>query len=102
MNCTFCGSQISAAKIHIRDECPACGRDLHICLQCSFYDANAYRHCRESIREPVHDKKKANYCDFSRPARSGAAEVGSESETFKKLHDLVPALSLIPLPQRHA
>jgi hypothetical protein len=88
MNCAFCGTEISASRIHIRDECSACGRDLHICLHCSFYDANAYRQCRESIKEPVHDKEKANYCDFFCASESGAARVGSGSDAFKKLHDL--------------
>jgi hypothetical protein len=88
MNCSFCQKDITETKIHIRDECPACGRDLHICLNCEFYDRNAYRQCRESIREPVQDKEKANYCDFFRPAKSGSAQGGSESNAFKKLNDL--------------
>jgi len=88
MKCAFCHKEIAETKIHIRDECSACGRDLHVCLNCGFYDANAYRQCRESIREPVHDKEKANYCDFFRPAKSGAAQAGSESDAFRKLHDL--------------
>ena len=88
MNCTFCGKEISETKIHIRDECPACGRDLHICLNCEFYDRNAYRQCRESIREPVQDKEKANYCDFFRSARAGSGSGSTENDAFKKLNDL--------------
>ena len=88
MNCVFCFKEIPEIKIHIRDECPACGRDLHICLNCEFYDANAYRQCRESVREPVRDKEKANYCDFFRAAPKGASGTGSESDTLKKLNDL--------------
>lgn len=88
MNCTFCGKEISEMKIHIRDECPACGRDLHICLNCEFYDRNAYRQCRESIREPVPDKEKANYCDFFRSTKSGFGSGGTENDAFKKLNDL--------------
>lgn len=88
MNCYFCAIEIAEAKIHIRDECPACGRDLHICLNCEFYNANAYRQCRESIREPVQDKEKANYCDFFRTVKKTTAPGGKENETLKKLHDL--------------
>jgi len=88
MNCVFCSKEISEIKIHIRDECPACGGDLHICLHCEFYDPNAYRQCRESIREPVQNKEKANYCDFFRVAKRGAAASGSENDTLKKLDDL--------------
>jgi hypothetical protein len=88
MKCAFCHKEIAEIKIHIRDECPACGRDLHICLNCSFYDTNAYRQCRESIREPVQDKEKANFCDFFRAAGSGAPQAGPEDDAFRKLQDL--------------
>lgn len=88
MTCAFCSKEITETKIHIRDECPACGRDLHICLNCEFYDVNAYRQCRETIREPVQNKDKANYCDFFRASKRGAIQAGSENETMKKLSDL--------------
>jgi rRNA maturation protein Nop10 len=88
MKCAFCHEEIAETKIHIRDECPACGRDLHICLNCEFYDANAYRQCRESIRELIQDKEKANFCDFFRAAKSDTADTGKESDDFKKLQDL--------------
>ena len=88
MNCFFCSKEIAETKIHIRDECPACGRDLHICLNCEFYDANGYRQCRESIREPVQDKEKANYCDYFRAAARNAVQSGPENEALKKLQGL--------------
>ena len=88
MNCAFCNKEINVTKVHIRDECPACGHDLHICLHCEFYDANAYRQCRESIREPVQNKERANYCDFFRAAARGAARNATDSADFKKLNDL--------------
>ena len=89
MNCAYCHAEIAETRIHIRDECPACGRDLHICRNCEFYDLNAYRQCRESISEPVRDKDKANYCDFFRGAKAGSAtEDDVESKSFNKLNDL--------------
>ena len=88
MICAHCCKEISETKIHIRDECPACGRDLHICLNCEFYDRNAYRQCRETIKEPVQDKEKANFCDFFRASETGLAQAGEESDAFKKLDDL--------------
>ena len=88
MNCAFCQHEISETKIHIRDDCPACGRDLHICLNCEFYDRNAYRQCRETIREPVGDKGKANFCDFFRAAPAGFTQGGGEAVTLDKLKDL--------------
>jgi len=88
MNCAYCQVEIAEPKIHIRDECPSCGRDLHICLNCQFYDPNAYRQCRETIKEPVQDKEKANYCDFFRAVKAGSAQANTESDAFKKLSDL--------------
>jgi rRNA maturation protein Nop10 len=88
MNCAFCQKEITEKKIHMRDECPVCGRDLHICLNCEFYDSNAYRQCRESIKEPVLDKERANFCDFFRASQGGAAQAGPASETIKTLNNL--------------
>ena len=88
MNCAFCHNEITETRIHIRDECPACGRDLHICLTCEFYDPNAYRQCRESIREPVQDKEKANYCDFFRALKTNTSRYDSIHETVSKLNRL--------------
>ena len=87
MICAFCHKEISEPRIHIRDEC-ACGRDLYICLNCEFYDQRAYRQCRETIKELVQDKEKANYCDFFRAAKAGSAQADTENDTFKKLSDL--------------
>ncbi|MFC1844863.1 hypothetical protein ACFLZ5_08750 [Thermodesulfobacteriota bacterium] len=88
MICAFCHKVISEPMIHIRDECPACGGDLHICLNCEFYDQSAYSQCRETIKEPVQDKEKANYCDFFRAAKAVSVQADTESDTFKKLSDL--------------
>jgi hypothetical protein len=87
MNCAFCQKEISDKKIHFRDDCPACGRDLHICLNCEFYDPNAYRQCIESIRELVQDKERANYCDFFRSS-SKSAQASEHEDTRNKLKDL--------------
>ena len=88
MNCALCHKEISEIKIHIRDECPPCGGDLHICLNCEFYDRNAYRQCRETIKEPVQDKEKANFCDFFRALQTGLAQADEENDVFKKLNNL--------------
>lgn len=88
MRCVHCHKEVDTARIHIRDECPGCGRDLHACLNCEFYDRNAYRQCRESIREPVQDKERANYCDFFQAAGKATTDTNSGSDTLKKLNDL--------------
>ncbi len=88
MNCAFCHKEIAETKIHIRDECHFCSRDLHICLHCEFYDANAYRQCRESVRELVQDKERANYSDFFCLSTGEAAKAGLGNKAFEKLNDL--------------
>jgi hypothetical protein len=69
MKCSFCHKEIVAAKIHIRDECPACGRDLHICLNCEFFDANAYRQCRDLSVNRSRIRKKRITVIFSGPQK---------------------------------
>jgi len=88
MNCAFCQKEITDKKIHFRDDCPACDRDLHVCLNCDFYDANAYRQCMESIRELVQDKERANYCDFFRPSSGGSAQSSQEDDALSMLNGL--------------
>ena len=88
MKCAHCHMEITETRIHIRDECPKCGRDLHICLNCEFYDRNAYRQCRELIKEPVQDKEKANYCDFFRAGGAGVSKTDGAGDALKKLNNL--------------
>ena len=88
MNCAFCNKKIIEKKIHIRDDCPVCSRDLHICLNCEFYAPNAYRQCKESIYELVQDKERANFCDFFRPSKGDSSQSDQEDDSLKKLKDL--------------
>ncbi len=44
--------------------CSFCGRPLKVCLNCRFYDPNAYQGCLEEIDEPVTYKDLANFCDY--------------------------------------
>lgn len=44
-----------------REECDACGADLHVCKQCQHFDG---RHCNEQRSQPPSDKEKANFCDY--------------------------------------
>lgn len=37
---------------------------MKCCLNCRFYDMNAYHECREEIEEPVMYKDLANFCDL--------------------------------------
>ena len=91
MNCSFCNAPAPEGKIHFRDTCPRCGRDLHVCMNCEFYDRNASRECREpAIQETVGDKERANFCEYFRSSedRSGGAALSAAEEARKKLEAL--------------
>lgn len=64
-SCVRCGAALEIVdKVFRKDECPACGGDLHCCIQCRFYERGRQNDCRESRAENVRDKDKANYCDY--------------------------------------
>jgi rRNA maturation protein Nop10 len=46
------------------ESCHKCGWDVKVCKNCRFYDANAYRECREEQAERVYDKDKRNFCSW--------------------------------------
>ena len=61
--CYFCGNTFTE-RVYKNTECPVCGKDLKICLNCKFYEPGAHYDCRETIPEPVRDKERANFCDY--------------------------------------
>jgi hypothetical protein len=63
--------------------CPRCNSFLHCCLNCRFYEKNAYHECKEPQAEWVQDKKMANFCGYFFP-REGKNDV-SKSNNFKKM-----------------
>jgi hypothetical protein len=93
MNCFDCGCQIElTGRVGFREVCPECGRSLHICLNCSFYDPTFNNQCREPQAERVVDKDRANFCEYfsirkaSKPQRlSPANDARAKLEAlFKK------------------
>jgi hypothetical protein len=63
--CHSCKKEINLDKFVGRQEqCPACGADLHCCLNCAFYERGIYNDCREPQAERVLDKARSNFCDF--------------------------------------
>jgi hypothetical protein len=58
--------------------CPACDRDLKVCLNCEFYSPGSHWDCRESITDPVAEKDKANFCDWFRFKNSTAPGTGTK------------------------
>jgi hypothetical protein len=72
MNCFNCGREVEVKeRVGFRDNCPACDRPLHACLNCGFYDPAYNNQCRENQAERVVDKDRANFCEYFALARSG-------------------------------
>ena len=71
--CWKCGADLSALSLPLtrRDECKQCRAELHVCRLCVDYDERLAKKCREPTAEEVHDKTRANFCDFFQP-RAGA------------------------------
>lgn len=53
-----------------RDVCPKCSNDARVCKNCRFFDASAYRHCREEQAEWVKEKDRGNFCGYFDPLAS--------------------------------
>jgi hypothetical protein len=65
MICFSCHQKLSVVDaISFRESCPHCFSDLHVCLNCKFFDPKSYNECREPIAESVRDKEKYNLCEF--------------------------------------
>jgi predicted RNA-binding Zn-ribbon protein involved in translation (DUF1610 family) len=62
--CYNCKNIIEIEKVARRDECPKCGRDLHVCLNCRFYDEEKAYSCAEVRADPPREKDRANFCEY--------------------------------------
>lgn len=90
MLCHHCKKDVSLIdnKVGFREDCSHCGADLHICLNCSFYDKSAYNECHEPSADRVVDKEKANFCEFFKPGDSAATSVNPADAVKRKLEEL--------------
>ncbi len=63
--CFHCQNELTLeAKVSRLDQCPHCGRDLHCCRNCEFYDEYAHNRCREPQAEYVSDRERSNFCEY--------------------------------------
>jgi hypothetical protein len=90
--CPLCGAALSLEGFVPRKEtCPGCGKDLHACHACRFFDPRAHNQCREPKAEWQTRRDKANFCDFFELATGAAAdpaESDKEAERKRRLDDL--------------
>jgi hypothetical protein len=93
--CHHCKASLTAAaptetiRIGFRDCCDRCGSDLHVCLNCHFYDDGAHHECRETSAEWVRNKERSNVCEYFRPLSSAASDLSSEkAKAIDALDDL--------------
>ena len=71
--CWKCGASLDDEPLPLARtaECAACNADLHVCRLCEWYDTAVAKSCREPVAEEVHNKERANFCDYFQP-RPGA------------------------------
>ena len=62
--CHFCNHRSLSARVGRRAECEACGADLHICLNCMNYSADAKDNCKEPQADRVARKDRGNFCNY--------------------------------------
>jgi predicted RNA-binding Zn-ribbon protein involved in translation (DUF1610 family) len=81
-NCWSCDADLGPLRKVEREElCPSCQTWIHCCKNCRNWDAGA-RACDEPAAEWVHDRERANFCDFfalpSPDARRADADEGGK------------------------
>ncbi len=79
--CYNCGVNPGEITIYRNTECPVCGKDLKVCLNCEYFDRDSHWQCRENIPEEVRDKDRSNFCDYFRYSRKVDSKADGD---FKK------------------
>lgn len=91
--CYHCGyTYKDNEKIFRLTVCPECGRDAHVCLNCTFYAPGKQHDCRETIDTAVREKDKANFCDYfvldrAKKSKSPDNKSNTARNDFKALFD---------------
>lgn len=78
--CHRCGRAVENPREVFRtSQCPGCGRDLKVCLNCAFHRPGAQWDCGEHVDEQVLEKDRANFCSHFR-FRDGPAPHGKAAD----------------------
>lgn len=80
LSCFSCGKPLQFVdRVGLREECPHCHADVHVCRNCHHYDPKVYNECKETSAEVVREKDRANYCDHFQ-ARSGNVTAANKAQ----------------------
>jgi len=92
VKCWHCGTTAEVVeRVGFRAECERCGRALHVCRNCGFYDTAYNNACRETQAERVVDKERFNFCEYFAPGSvksAGAAASQGKSSAQGRLEEL--------------
>lgn len=89
MKCVFCQNEVEVIdRVGVRDDCEKCGRPLHCCLQCKFYDRSAFHECLERVEHRIQDKDRGNYCDLFSFGRDAVEKTTDKSKIKSELDNL--------------
>ena len=91
--CWKCGALARDEPMPLGREtrCRACGKDLHVCRQCTFYDTTKGKSCAEPVADEVLDKERANFCGYyslNLNAHAGNAQAEAAREQLAAMFDL--------------
>ncbi len=64
--CALCGQQ-AQGTVELDTTCDRCGKPLHTCTNCAFFDPAARFECRKTISARIEDKGGANQCPLYQP-----------------------------------
>ena len=67
--------------------CLKCGAELYVCKLCRFHDSKLRQGCREDRAEHVHEKERANFCEFFDP-KPGAFQAKDTNTAEKARSEL--------------
>lgn len=86
VRCPSCqASQSFGDIVPFRAECERCSADLHVCLNCRFYDRYVENQCREDAADPVANKDRRNLCEYWKPVGIGDGAADAAAAAKAKL-----------------
>lgn len=82
-HCHSCDTVLELDAVYRTDRCRKCESDVKVCKNCRHYDSSASNECRETAADYVHNKDRANYCDYFAPRADRVEGEKSEVEDAK-------------------